>query len=205
MSEGPVSTRSRISEGVTIVVGILLALMVDASWDYVQDRSRERELLEGLHTEFVRNGIELDSDQQRRIEIQELISLALRADPTGEEAFSGRSRDVVSLLRSEDVRRALLVYLRERDRLAVAEERERTFVAEQVEPYLRGRLPMELAPTDADGFGPIVDPAEVERVFTEDELRSIAYLRWERADTSRRFAAGLGRAIEAVLEAVGEG
>lgn len=50
-----------VTEGVVIVVGILVALAADAAWDYRVDRADERTALRQLEAEFAVNAAQLDT------------------------------------------------------------------------------------------------------------------------------------------------
>lgn len=50
-----VSLYQLLADGIVIVVSILLAFTIDAWWAERSDRIEEREILEGLHEEFIRN------------------------------------------------------------------------------------------------------------------------------------------------------
>ena len=115
----------------------------------------------------------------------------------------------LTLLRSADLRFALLVYVQERDRLAVAEERERDFIAERVEPYLVERLRVnDVIPFqsfDDRIEGAPLNPDAIATVLPDAAFANLVFLRWERSETARRFANSVERAISQVLEALGEG
>jgi len=53
-----------IAEGSTIITGILLALSVDAAWQYRNDRIEERQILEDLRSKFYQDVVEIDEDRQ---------------------------------------------------------------------------------------------------------------------------------------------
>lgn len=54
-----------VAELVIIVLGVLIALGVDASWGRMQDRAREAELLADLSEEFAENEVRLRADIAR--------------------------------------------------------------------------------------------------------------------------------------------
>ena len=163
-----------------IVGSILLALFLDAAWDYRTDRVQEAEYIEGLREEFQANQRELSVDAARRDEMATLTARALLATETGGPALEADSARLVigalldyrfyspseavlndlissgslSILRSAELRRALMQYLQECERLRVAEERERDFAAGALEPYLVDHLTLSQAQAAASGFGP---------------------------------------------------
>ena len=220
--------RSRVAEGLTIVVGILAALTLDAAWGWTVDRSEERQILRDLRTELLAAVNELQDDQQARRRIQESARLLLEARETGElpppETLDAevvaladfrfftppRSvlEDVVSsgrlsLIRSDAIRFALLAYAQEAERLRVVEQREMDFAAEQMEPFLRDRLPLPTGMSYAPG-GPEPGLAEALAALGGDlAFRNLLELRSNRTDTSLRFALSVERWLETALEEIG--
>ena len=98
-----------------------------------------------------------------------------------------------------------MAYVQERDRLTVVELRERDFVAEHLEPYVVGAIPIEPSPTPQDRvfWGPTVNRADLERATSDPSFRSLITLRIDRTDLAHRFSIGLGRTIDRVLEELG--
>lgn len=212
-------------EAFTIVFSVLLALALDALWDYRGDRVREREYLTGLAQEFRASARELEADQIERRRILDRVERLLehaRAGATdlpqdslgpwlaavlnyryytpvhsvlGDLTSSGN----LGLLRSDTLRRELLEYEQERRRLAVIEERERDFVAAQIEPFLAGNLPLAayLTLDVFDNDPEPVDPrVEPFRTLLRDPASAgLLMLRWERTDGARRFGAAVDRSI----------
>jgi len=162
------------AEVITIVVGILLALGADAGRQYLVDRASEREILAALRIEFAADVSEISRDQAKRIE--KLASLDLLRDVRAgavampspaviadalvlamDFRFYTASHPVLDdllgtgrleLIRSDDLRRALMVFGERRSRIGVIEQREREFVASQVEPYVGARLDLEALVSD---------------------------------------------------------
>lgn len=66
-------TRRFLTELAVIVMGVLIALGVEASWGRMQDRTREAELLVDLREEFAENEARLQID----IEFNEAVSATL--------------------------------------------------------------------------------------------------------------------------------
>lgn len=217
------SWKERAAESVTIVISVLVALVLGSGWEYLGDRVQEREYLDGLLAEFQTGRRELESDRVAR----EAILVGTRrildwsdggapappADSVGplvgatndyrfftpshpvlEDIIAGGNLDI---LRSDDLRRALLSYMLERDRLAVAEQRERDFVADQLEPYLVARV--RLRPVGRDGWV-ATDFDSLVRLARDPSLQSLLELRWTRSETARRFASSLARRIDRVIE-----
>jgi hypothetical protein len=88
----------------------------------------------------------------------------------------------------------------------VVERRERDFVAEQLEPYVARALRMDdLLPLASYDHRPDVPPSDTrdfEAMLRDDTFASLAFMRWERTETARRFATGMGRAIQRVLDRI---
>ena len=59
-----------VVEGGAIIVSILLAFAIDAWWDAVQDRARERQALVGLQEEFTENRRRLEGNMGRHARTQ---------------------------------------------------------------------------------------------------------------------------------------
>lgn len=163
------SGRWLLVEGVIIVVSILLALLLDAAWDYRGDRAREGEYLAGLYDEFRASREELALDERARAVILGRLDrlLAASRDPGAippPDSLGGWTASTLNyrfytpghavlddliasgslgLIRSDSIRRLLLRYEQARDRLAVAEERERSFIADELEPYLARALRLD--------------------------------------------------------------
>jgi len=220
-------------EGGTIVVGILLALLLGAGWEWMNERWSEAEYLEGLEAEFERGVYELDQDIEAREAIlfrtRSLLTLPddpeARLSPDSAAAYAATLIDFryftpthpvleeliaggrLEILRSERLRRALLTYILERDRLEIVEARERDFAALQMEPFLVDRLSLRprWAPDDSSFAGPRVDADELTRLAGDPQFRSLLVLRSDRTDTALRFSKGLGFSIDSVLAVLQEG
>lgn len=162
-------TRWFVVEGATIVLSILLALLLEAMWNYRGDRVREREYLAGLRQEFGASARELAQDDEVRGVILARVERLLEAsrnpavppprDSLGAWTASTLNyrfytpahsvlEDLISsgslgLIRSDSIRRLLLGYEQARERLAVAEERERAFIADELEPWLARSLRLD--------------------------------------------------------------
>ena len=222
--------RRDIERGATIVASILLALLLGAAWEWFMERGDEAEYVERLQEEFEQGALELASDQAAREHMLAGSSRLLEAARVGLPASDDSLRALTAALidfryftpthpaldeliasgrlefiRSVDVRRALLEYIQERDRLEVVEARERDFVAQAMEPWLVDHLPLTSSPTPGDPsfWGPGVVRADLERVLDDPALRTLLTLRLDRTETALRFSIGLGFRIEAVLEALG--
>lgn len=215
-----------LTSGITIVFSILLALGLEAAWNYRGDRLREDRLLEAFGHEFADAATEIRNDlDARREAIEHLETLqssqsegGLGTDETGividallEWRIYTPSHPVFDaavdterfrVIRSERLRTALAAYEQERRRLEVFDARERDFVANELEPHLVNRI--ALAPI-LDGTG---SAEEVRRLAdllrTDDTLAGLAALKRQRAEDASVYSRAVLRRIEAVLGALEE-
>ena len=219
-----VRTRRYVAEGLTIMAGILAALLVDAAWGYMSDRVEEHEYLAGLRAEFREALTEIESDQARREEIQASVSLLLEGRQPGDtisydeldEAvldvldyrFYTPSHPVLDellsagrlgLIRSGSLRFGLRQYAQERDRLSVVEGRDLDFVTNQLAPFLAGHVSLDLLAEDATKAGS-EQRGRVRAMQQLSEFGSLLYLRWESVETCRVFGNGVRYNIKRVLE-----
>ncbi len=103
-----------------------------------------------------------------------------------------------SVLQSEELRRLMLAFRLEEDRIAVVEARERTFVADRIEPVLARHLPLEAMET---GVGdPATQRAAVRALFQDSEMRNLTRMRLDRTATAQRFSSGLMFLLEALAK-----
>lgn len=213
------------AEVVTIVVGILLALGADAGRQYFVDRVSEREILAALRIEFAADVAEISRDQAKRIE--KLAGLDLLRDvragtvalpPPGVLAeallqamdfrFYTASHPVLDdllgtgrldLIRSDDLRHALMVFGERRSRIGVVEQREREFVAEQVEPYVGARLDLEALVSDSpDKVAAALN--DVSDMLGDRTFGSLLYLDRGRTDQSLAYGELLLAAVTEVQQ-----
>ena len=223
---------ARTAEGLTIIISILLALLAEAAWQYRGDRQDERELLEGLRAEFVLAEREVVNDLAAREEILRFTALLLRARHDASEVPDADSvPDIVvhvvnwrfytpvhavlddaitsgrlELIRSDEVREALMKYLQARDRLPVFDGEERHFVTTYLEPYLSDHVALDR----------LIDPSAPEDAVREENRRflglldddrfgSLLHLRRDRSRQARIYAREVQRAIADVQEALAGG
>ncbi len=218
-------------EVVTIVLGILLALAADAARQYAADRGEEKEILAALRVEFAADVREIGNDQESRtvklaaIERLSRVHAGLADLPPQDSLASVIEQiinyrfytashpvldDVLStgrldLLRSDDLRRALMLFGQERSRTGVVEQEERTFVSGQLGPYLSHRLDLEaiLSPRSprqlTDGLKAV--PA----LLADPTFGSLLNRDRVRTDVSYRFAGILLDAVLEVQKALGDG
>jgi hypothetical protein len=221
--------RGHAAELFTIVAGVLLALAADTLLDQRSDRVREHAYLTGLREEFRASAGELEFDQKNRADILARIERILEAGRSEADVpadsvpgwtvallnyffFSPPTAvldDLIDsgsfgIIRSDELRFEIQRYGQERARLAVVEQRERDFVADRIEPFVARSLRMDavlpLASYDHPTDLPPTDPRAFVAMIRDDTLASLAFMRWERTETVRRFASGLGHAIQRVLD-----
>lgn len=229
LEKGP-RWRQLAAEIVTIVIGILLALAANAGYRYLADRTIEREILRALRVEFAADVKELSADQAHRK--QKLASIDLLAEVrTGEVGgtspiaianaligaldyrFYTASHPVLDellttgqldLIRSDDLRHALMVFGQERSRIAVVEQREREFVVSQLEPYLAARLDLSAVASGSQDQVVAALPS-ITGMLSENNFGSLLYLDREVTKSSLGFADRLMATVAGVRQVLGEG
>ena len=217
-------------EVATIVLGILLAVAANAGYKYLGDRSAEREILAALRVEFEADVRELAADQRSRAGKLACIDLVaavrsgeVQAPPPDSLArtllnlldfrFYTASHPVLDdllvtgrleLIRSTELRQALMKFGQERARIGVVEQREREFVASQFEPWLAGRLDLWALASDV--------PSEVaaavgsiDGVLAEKSFGSLLHLDRERTSSTIQFGDTFLATVYAVQGILGEG
>lgn len=216
--------RKTITDGITIVFSILLALGLEAGWSYRDDRLQEAQLLEALRAEFTSAATEIGNDLDARREVVERLGL-LRSARSGSDVGADEASRIVDallewriytpshpvfdeavsserlqLIRSTVVRESLAAYEQQRRRLEVFDARERDFVANQLEPHLVHRIALDRV-LDGDGAD-----EEVRRLLslllTDDTLAGLAAVKRQRAEDAAVFSRAVSRRIEDVLGAL---
>jgi len=213
------------AEVVTIVIGILLALAANAGYQYLADRASESEILAALRVEFAADVDELRADQQHRKQKLASIDLlkAVRNGTVGlptpkilahalldslDYRFYTPSHPVLDdvlatgrleLIRSDELRHALMVFGQARSRIAVVEQREREFVATQIEPFLASRL--DLGTLDAKSTDELASSLlTVSELLMDNYFGSLLYLDRDRTQSSTDFADNLLNTVFRVQE-----
>jgi len=213
------------AEVVTIVIGILLALAANAGYQYLADRTSESEILAALRVEFAADVDELRADQQHRKQKLASIDLlkAVRNGTVGlptpkilahalldslDYRFYTPSHPVLDdvlatgrleLIRSDELRHALMVFGQARSRIAVVEQREREFVATQIEPFLASRL--DLGTLDAKSTDELASSLlTVSELLMDNYFGSLLYLDRDRTQSSTDFADNLLNTVFRVQE-----
>ena len=211
-----------------VVIGILLALAADAGRQYLVDRASEREILAALRLEFSADVRELTADQggrQEKLSSIDLLSRSFTGDAdrlpparlqeailntlrwryyTGSHAVLDGllSNGRLSLIRSDELRHALMEFDQERSRIAEVEHREEDFVADQMAPYLAHRL--NLAVMSASESPDDVTARRAYNLLEDPTFASLLYLDRDRAQSSFRFGEILLTKVSAVRELLGE-
>ncbi len=218
-----------------IVIGILSALFLDAAWEYRSDLATEAEYLQALAVEFEDSRRELAADQEARQRILRRTASLLGALDAGGDLsvvqdsaapwiaalvdyrFFTPAQSVLEdltasgnlqLVRSDRLRRGILSYVQERDRLQVVEDRELVFVANEVETFLADHLILSeilpLASLDEEPPATRVDLDAIRPALETPRFQNLAYLRWQRAEISYRFASGVADRLERLTQLMGE-
>lgn len=218
------------TEIVSIVIGVLLALAANAGYLYLADRTTEREIIRALRVEFEADVKELSADQAHRKQKLASIDLltAVRKGEVGgtppiavanalirtlEIRFYTASHPVLDellttgqldLIRSDDLRHALMAFGQERSRVAVVEQREREFVFSQLEPYLAARLDLGAVASGSQDQAVATLPS-ITDILSDNNFGSLLYLDRVRTETSLGFADRLVATVDGVRRVLGEG
>jgi hypothetical protein len=213
------------AEVVTIVVGILLALGADAGRQYLVDRQSEREILAALRIEFAADVSEITRDQEKRSE--KLAGIDLLRDvragavastspkaladallQTLDYRFYTASHPVLDdllqtgrleLIRSNELRYALMIFGQRRSRIGVVEQRERDFVADQFEPYVGAKLDLEaLASGSPDKVAAALN--DISGMLPERNFGSLLYLNRDHTNLSLAYGEELLAAVTEVQQ-----
>jgi hypothetical protein len=212
----------------TIVVGILLALATDAGYQYRADRGLEAEILVALREEFRIDQQEIAADQRSRAgklryidrmsrsrrglapqlppdSIPDAVRNLLRfrfytpSHPVLDETLNtGR----LGLIRSEELRRALMSFETERQRLAVIEGQEQEVVWLHVAPYLADRIDLDLLM--ADGPAALDEARSFNAIVSEQAFGSTLELNRTRVVLSQSYSNDLLESVSRVLDALGD-
>lgn len=188
------SVRRALSEFFAIVVGVLVALSLDAGWDRYQERVREREILDDLRQEFSRNLeileadaedneprlrtanyiLELTTDEIRELDADSALIL-LRA-ALGGSRFDGSNatlRSVIEagefkLISDPDLRSKIAAWMDGRDELARKQSVRGDWISERMMPYIADH------PLALEGPQLLAKPQFQSRLRTARDQESIA-------------------------------
>ena len=229
MANNQRSARSFFLEGATIVVSILLALLAEATWTFSQDRAEEREILEQLQIEFAAAEAELARDtvaiagiihrtrrwrgaRQGSMPLVPLDSVAEDVPLLLRSRFYTPSHPVLDdilssgrfqLIRSADLRAAILRYQQERSRIQNGEQDEADYADQVVRPYLSSRVDLD-ALFSPDATKRSASARQILGLLPDPEFGSLL---WSKEQTSSQvdlWAGELMRAIETVQAALSE-
>jgi hypothetical protein len=199
-----------------IALGVFLGLAADAAWDTHQSKDREGEYLQALQVEMLEVKAEFDTDQGIRLSRLAGIDsvLAQFADRTAtDESIASwilQSRriavfyppsavfeDLISsgslqLLRSDELRFALMEYQQNKPRLRFLEDRERIFVEQELRPYLVGSISFS---------GPQPSGA-IQRILGDQTFRNLMEIRRYRIQNTLDYAVFVGDAIDRILSSL---
>jgi hypothetical protein len=158
-----VSARRAIVEGVTVVVGILLAFSIDAAWDGLGDRRAEAVYRSSLETELQTALRAFERKQRLSRDLDALLVSFLDHGPLPGDSLRAMIRgttfvsnlqpprsvldDLVSsgrmqILRSRELREGLMRFRMEMDIVAANEQVHHQFVNERLVPGLAELVPI---------------------------------------------------------------
>lgn len=163
--KSPLEGRRLIAEGAVIVLSVLVALWADAAWAARMDRQREAEYIDALAAEMAQAYIELSDDNEGRLwQLAQIDSL--QEQFAGGSAPRSKVRDWVrgfaghlfffppeavlleltpagglEVLRSSELRAAIVQYGQERPRLGFLETRGLDSWESALRPYLVEHAP----------------------------------------------------------------
>lgn len=227
LAEDRRSARSFFLEGVTIVVSILLALLAEAAWTFSQDRAEEREIVEQLQVEFAAAEAELARDTVVRARIlrrtsrwraarQGSMPLVPRDSVPEDVTLLLRSRfytpshpvldDILSsgrfqLIRSPDLRAAILRYQQERSRIQTGEQDEMDYASQVVLPYLSSRVDLD-ALFSSDSVRQSAAARQIPGLLQDPEFGSLLWAKEQASSQVDLWAGELMRAIKSVQAAL---
>lgn len=222
LKEAPARWKRPLLEIFIIVFSILLALFLEDAWQHHEERTLEQQYLMGLALEFANAKAELERDQATRNEILQSVNdlIATGEVPTDPsiDVLVGRITDYrfytpshtaledllssgrLHLLQSKPLRRALLGYVQERERLQVAEQREREFVADHVEPEVARHLSYRQLYYRGDEANLLDQITAMEQALQSEVFINILAIRAGRTDTSLRFGGFVEGRIQRVID-----
>ena len=204
-----------IAEGAVIVVSILLAFGIDAWWEGRQERAEEDRYINALLDEAYAAADELEIDRQARdgrlaaLDSLQVYFASGRGRPDAFTSWVNESSslanffpptaaydDLVSsgglqLLRSDELRLALMSYHQERPRLQFLEERERILVDDDLRPYLLRNFPLDVEAAPASA---------ISRLAGDQEFRSLIEVRRRRLTTTIHYQNQLAESLTRLTE-----
>jgi hypothetical protein len=210
------------AEAVAIIASILIAFAIDAWWDQNKDRDLEQEYIQALHAEFSAVSDEITADydrRQQRVDAYTWLLQAISGSQTEPEdsvrvrlsLLTGMARflaphtvydDLVAsggfrLLRSSELRFALLEYGSQADRLRWSEERLNAAYFQGIYPYLLEETDW-LAWKNTLDLEP-VHSWDVDDLLLDREFQNILVGRLEQLGGTQRETLRLRDIVERVL------
>jgi hypothetical protein len=199
-----------------IGLGVFLGLAADAAWDAHQERDREGQYLEALLVEMLEVRAEFDADQEIRSSrlagVDSVIAQFAARTATDDSIASWvlQSRriaiffppsavfdDLISsgslqLLRSDELRFALMEYQQNKPRLRFLEDRARIFVEQEFRPFLVGSI----------SFSDPQPPGTIQRVLADQTFRNLMEIRRYRLQNTLDYAVFVGDAIDQIIHSL---
>ena len=186
-----------VAEGAAIIVSILLAFLIDASWDEARERAEEREILAGLRAELVELQGRLDEWSAFNRTAESLVARAVEA-PIGSLSQShvdslltsvwavnvidrgGGPLDAVlasgrlELIRSQEIRDRLARWPDRMEDIHTNDLSLRDFVWRQLVPYMaRFGVPEHYCSTEIFCVTDGPPPASHQRLLEDTEFRTL--------------------------------
>jgi len=226
--------RRVVVEGAVIVGSILLAFGIDAWWDHRNDRIAEVEYLRALKSEFEAATLEIQRDEGTRAQRLRHIDHLIRATKAAESAprdslvlwFGGLWKNSpylppdavyqdllatggLTLLSSDELRRAILEYGQFTEKLRFFERRGQAFWDDAFRPYLeqsvdillvQGGGPSVEAPRP--DLGPVVFPPGLEETLRDRRFQNFLLSRRTMTLDESRRALELARVVEGIINLI---
>ncbi|MDN5202968.1 hypothetical protein QQ008_16380 [Fulvivirgaceae bacterium BMA10] len=215
-----------------IVFSILLAFVLNAWRDRLNETALEQHYLKELKNEFLINQSELESDQQFRQDqigalntliflsardsldyvsvdsLSRLISYALPSrfySPTEAVLNDLISSGNLGILQSQKLRKLLLEYSVFKSKALILERTERKSIEEQLEPYLieNGAL-MSFGRRKYRHLFPSEgsERQRINRLLSDRKFLDILYLRLDRVTVAYNFEVPLGTRMDEILQII---
>jgi len=205
-----------IGESLVIIASILIAFAIDASWDKYQENLTETAYLQNLLVEMREARDELRGDDERRRALLQVIESLQKesesrsvSDTTVMEWVNGLMRDPaffppgavfqdllnagnLQVIKSDELRFALIAYSQERPRLRFVEEKSRVLTDDRIQPYVSERI--SLTRPETEDLSALLSSQYFGNLLVEKQNRQESILFW-----SARLEKSLERIIN-ILE-----
>ena len=214
-----------VGELIVVAVGVFLALAADAAWQRHQDRSQEDRYIRHLRTELLSARSELTSDRTTRLErmavldsLQGQVGRRTVSDTTvarwirkslGHATFFPPTAvldDLISsgkldLIRSDEIRFALMGYSQELSRLGYVEGIEGDFIYEKFSPFILEHVSITGRGPRSGAVDSLLASRTFENLVARRRSRLVNVLAW--SERLREPLDRLIRLLEARLERTG--